>query len=258
MNKRTLLWTGILAGASAVLAAVLFVRSRTVRGSGNVITRTLPVDPFKRISIGNASVKIEVSQAGQDSVQIEADDNLIDRLKAEVKDGTLRLSFESAGEFIRPSQPAQVRVSARDIDKLTLKGQGRVTATAFKTDALELALAGKGELAAGPLDVRSLTVNLSGVGKCTVTGKADEQAVKLSGIGACANEGLVSRTGRVVLSGVGRAEVDVREKLDITISGIGNVTYHGEPEVTRAISGVGAAVAAPALNAPPPGQIVAG
>jgi len=62
----------------------------------------------------------------------------------------------------------------------------------------------------------------------------------LSGAGSFDAYALQSDKCEISLSGVDNARVNVREELDATITGLGNIEYIGDPEhITRTITGLG-------------------
>jgi hypothetical protein len=244
MNKRIVCLAGAIGACAGIAAVILVLNRRTVRGSGTIVSRTQTVGPFKRVCLNSSRGDVVVTQANEHSIRVEADDNLIDRLTAKVDGDTLRVNFASGFELVRPSRPIQVQVAASEIEQLQVAGQGHLKAGALRTSALELAINGKGAITAGPLAVETLTVNINGIGKCAAEGAAREQDVNISGIGQHLADGLDCQRACVAISGIGKVALRVAQALDVAISGVGDVIYHGHPEVTREISGRGKVSAA--------------
>jgi hypothetical protein len=72
------------------VAAPLFGKS--IKGSGNIVTRTLPAPDFNAVDASRA-VKVVISAEASD-IRIEADDNLIDLVVAETKGKTLIVTLD--------------------------------------------------------------------------------------------------------------------------------------------------------------------
>lgn len=98
----------------AVLAAVcvLFtchasVWGKQVKGSGHIVTRTLPAPDYNAVSASHPLKVILSEQAS--GIRIDADDNLIDRVVVQEKGGTLQISIDKS---VRSISNASITVTA--------------------------------------------------------------------------------------------------------------------------------------------------
>ena len=69
-----------LAAIAGVLTGIFFPESlsasnRRIKGSGTIVTRTIPAPAFEKISASRA-VKVIITDEIEDRIRIEADDNL--------------------------------------------------------------------------------------------------------------------------------------------------------------------------------------
>jgi hypothetical protein len=87
-------------------------------------------------------------------------------------------------------------------------------------------------------DVAKLSVDMSGAMNLKVSGKATEQTYNLSGAGSIEAYNLVGDKVVVDMSGAGSAQVHAKKYLDAEISGVGSITYKGNPERVKAESGI--------------------
>jgi hypothetical protein len=63
----------------------------------------------------------------------------------------------------------------------------------------------------------------------------------VTGVGSVSNGELVSEKCRASVTGVGAAEVNVTQELDASVSGVGKISYEGNPrDVSKSVSGLGA------------------
>lgn len=85
---------GCLLGLTAkqVLATDRLVSLR-IRGNGHIVARTQSIPAFEAID-ASRGIKVTVTEAKAGIVRIEADDNLIDKVIVEVKNGTLRIGID--------------------------------------------------------------------------------------------------------------------------------------------------------------------
>ena len=102
-----------------------------------------------------------------------------------------------------------------------------------------IAVSGAGDATASDLRADRLTVEINGAGEMTLAGTVDSQAVTISGTGDYDGEDLQSATAKVTIDAAGNAVLQVSDRLDATVSGVGSVEYIGDPQVIKDISGVG-------------------
>ena len=82
------------------------------------------------------------------------------------------------------------------------------------------------------LDVQDLEVDLAGAGLVKLSGKTDRQEIALKGVGSLEAFELESNVCEVSVSGVGGAEVYVKENLNAVVRGIGGIKYKGDPQIS--------------------------
>ncbi len=186
-------------------------------GSGKMATRTVPLSPFDGIQLTGIG-DVYVTQDTVQSVRLEADDNIIDRLLLDVRDGELNIGIQK-GSYSHVT--IKVYVSMTSVELLELTGAGNFAAV-------------------GPIEADSCTCRIVGAGSMTLNGHVANQIVVLEGAGSVHGFDLESTNCAVTLSGTGSAEVNVTQRLEATITGIGSVIYAGNPsEVVQHISGLG-------------------
>jgi hypothetical protein len=181
----------------ALLAAGCDVNA--ISGSGHVTTDRRTVSGFTAVELQGTG-KLLVDQNGTEALTIEADDNLLSSLTSDITGGRLVLGTAS-GTHIRPSREIVYRVSARNLNGITLSGSGTVDVTGVNSDSLRLTLNGSGTISA--------------------SGRADQQEISLNGSGdyQCAN--LKGKAVSVSIAGSGDGVVAASEKLDVTVMGSG-------------------------------------
>ncbi len=216
-------------------------QGRVIRGSGNLATETRPVSGLSGVALLGQG-EVVVTQGATEGLTIEAEDNLLPLLTSEVRSGTLTLSVDPAisPNTIDPTRPIRYLVTVTDLSALDLTGSGSLTAQSLVVDDLTLTLNGAGAINIDHLEAETLRVDLNGTGEVTLAGLATEQTIALNGTGTYLAGELESQLADVRLGGVGEVTLWVRQNLDITISGSGNVNFFGTPSITRRdITGTG-------------------
>jgi hypothetical protein len=211
----------------------------TEPGSGKVITQTRDVGKFDSIEISYPA-QVFVSQGGEESVKVEADDNVLPGLKTEVRDNTLEIFYKvEDGKHVRPSKPVKITIVVKDLKDVHFDGAGELSIDGLETDELNVSASGAGNLELNDITVENLSVSLSGAGNVSASGEAQRLDLVISGVGKFDGKDLHSQDVSTNLSGVGNATVWVDGELDAEISGAGSVNYYGSADVTRQVSGIG-------------------
>lgn len=211
----------------------------TERGSGVMKSQTREVQSFHVIEVSYPA-EVFISQGATESLEIEADDNLLPGLQTRVRNGTLEIFYKvEDGNAVRPTKPVRITIVVRDIDEVDFESAGTIEITGIETDSLSVSVSGAGELKLNDIAVKDLSVNLSGAGSMSASGTTDELEVNISGFGDFNGKDMQSKSANVNISGAGGASVWAEDQLDAQISGAGSITYYGSPEVTRQVSGVG-------------------
>lgn len=204
--------TGLL-GATSLCAAVIGVSalaSAALADDKKNVVRNLDLTGFERIEIaGVYDLYVEV---GPDyAVTLSGPEREMDRVEAEVKNGTLHLD--------RNEERRRLNWGRRDSlkAKVTLPSLSGLTASGVVDGTV------KG------VDAERFELDLSGVGDVDLEGECGVLDADVSGVGDLDAESLECRTVKVDVSGVGDATVYASEAVDASVSGVGDIDVYGEP-----------------------------
>ena len=235
MNRRILF--------SVALVVLLLSACIVTRGSGKVVTETRDVSDFERISL-SGSGELTIIQGNEESLTVEAEDNVMSTIKTEVKGDTLYISQSSAWwRPLVPTKPVKFDLTMKEITGINISGSGTVDAASIEADVFNLDVSGSAEINIDSLTAETLEVDLSGSGEFNLSGQVPTQKVDISGSGKYRAGELESEAVTLEVSGSGNATVWATETLDVEISGSGKVEYYGNPHVSRDISGSGSITA---------------
>ena len=201
---------------------------KKVRGNGNVINSSRTVPAYDKIGVsGSFDVKLISGKEGE--LTIKAEENLIDYLITEVKEGHLKIKWKK-GINIKTSKKILITIPFETIEEVALSGSGDI----FSDDLIEannfkLALSGAGDINL-KLKVNTLKSAISGSGDINLSGSSTDFECKISGSGDIKAYELVSATADIHIAGSAGVEVDVTELLKVRVSGSGNVKYKSNPK----------------------------
>jgi len=205
-------------------------------GSGNVINQTSSVQGVNQVSLEGTGTVL-LSQGNQESLTIEAEDNIIPHIVSSVKGNRLSVTWDNTSPS--PTKPVKYYLTVKDLSSITLSGAVRLETSGFKTRRLDVSMNGAGEGNMSGLDINNLTVTLSGAGKMNMAGTATDQTITISGAGDYQAGDLKSQTTTITIHGAGKGTLNVSAMLNVTINGSGDISYLGSPQVNRQINGAG-------------------
>jgi hypothetical protein len=244
--KKRIKMIGIAAGIILVLLLVCICSSATISlvkafGSQNVISEERDVDSFKEIE-SNVKVNI-IFEQGSPSLEIEAEDNIIDRITTEVQNGKLiikkKSSFPNLFNFLFPRKDINITVSSTDLDSIVINGNGKFTADTLTLDSLKITTSGSSNIDIVSLKAFELKSTINGSAKYEISGELERQTITINGSGDYYAENLVTEDITIDINGSGNVQVNALDELDIDIAGSGEVQYKGDPRITQNISGSG-------------------
>jgi hypothetical protein len=208
----------------------------TVHGSGNIMTETRAVADFDQVSVSGAG-ELKLSQGDEESLTIEADDNLLPFITSEVSHGHLSIGPRNVN--LHSSRTIVYRLKLKNLRDLHLSGSLHAEADGIKTDRLAFKISGSGKVNIAHLEAQTLSASISGSGSTYASGHADKQEINISGSGNHHASELQCAQAAAHISGSGHASLWVTESLTASISGSGHVEYRGTPRVDAHISGSG-------------------
>ena len=182
------------------------------------VQRPRSVATFHGVST-DAVVNLVITAGQPANVVVEAEEAVLPEIGTDVKDGILIISLDREKSNNLKS-PVRVLISTPKLDKLTMNGVGQSTITGL----------------AEPF----VTIKQSGAGSLTASGMADMVDLTMSGVGSANLKDLRAKSVTALLSGTGSAKVSASESITATVSGIGKLTYSGNPpKVQKTVSGLG-------------------
>ena len=246
MNKNIFVFLSLLVLTSLLTASCSLTQGKGVAGgipgSGNIQTEARVPGAFEAISIDYPGAEIIIQQGDKETVEIEADDNVLPQLSTEVLSGRLTIkSLETDWKAsVNPSQPVKITMTVKEVNEIVLSAPvGDLKVNDLQAGTLKLVVSGGAQVRLNEIHVDLLDSVLSGAGDIQVSGTADEVKLVLSGLGDFNAADLQSKKADIKLSGMGSATVRVEEELAATITGAGSIKYFGHPHVEQSVNGAG-------------------
>ncbi len=212
-SRRTITLAALVAG---ILVAWSGCPSSGQRGSGTSKRELRQVGAFSSISVGGA-FKLEITVgAAKPQVAVTADDNLLQLIRTEVKDGQLVVGSKRS---ISPRLSPRLEVKVPRLEALSISGAAHGEVHGIGGERFKL--------------------EVSGAGKVTLAGETKDLLIEVSGAAAVDAAKLTATTVKVEGSGAISVTVRAADSLTAIVSGAGRVAYFGDPkQVKRSLSGV--------------------
>jgi len=213
------------------LCTIAVTNAQKIKGNGNIVTIERSTDDYDAIAVsGWFNVILVDGQEGK--LSIEGEENLLEYIKTEVKEGKLVIKVKK-GYNLQPSSWKKdggiyVTVPVESVNEVTLSGSGdivgkkTISASEFSTN-----MSGSGDIT---LDVESKTVSasMSGSGDINLSGTTEVFDVQISGSGDIEAYDLIADTVDASISGSADIKVTANKMLKARVSGSGDIHYRGD------------------------------
>jgi len=233
--KKVILGIVVAVVLTVVLLAVFGVFGGVIIGSGNLTTRNFNLSDFTEIA-AQSGFQLELVQSSTFSVEVTADDNVMDYIDVNKSGSTLKIRPQWNRSF--RSVTLRAKITMPDLYEIKLSGGSRASISGFNSSHdLSVGLSG-GSSVTGNITAGDAYFDLSGGSQVNLQGTADDLDVNGSGGSQLELEAFSVNNADINLSGGGRATVNVNGALDVNLSGGSHVTYIGEPtSIDRNLSG---------------------
>lgn len=227
-----------------------------------MVAKTYPVKNFSEFASGG-NVSVEITQDGSEYLRVEADAEVMPRVKVDQSGERVSVWVKNEGGFFNwighGNDPVRVVLRVKQLNYLEISGGGRATVGNYQGEKFHAQVSGAGNINFAALNAEFLKMDLSGAAnvfinsvnsqeqkfdlsgasKVEIQAPSDTQDVHVEASGASNFEArkLTSKRAHLGASGASHAEVRVTEKLNANASGASRIDYYGEPEVKSDSSG---------------------
>ena len=226
-----------LLGLTLLLLAIL--------GTSNVNAKneTRKVASFSEVSL-RISATVFIKQGNSQSVELTANNNILEDIITEVNDRKLVIRFPKRTFFKQNFKSGNIiiNITVPEVDGLFVSGSGDIVAKGdVDTRILDLAVSGSGDINLADLKAERVKASISGSGDIVIKegGIADELSISISGSGDVNTYGFEAKNVSVKTAGSGDASVHAIDNLKVSIAGSGNVYHTGTAAVDAKVAGSG-------------------
>jgi hypothetical protein len=198
--------------------------------------RNYPVGNFDKILLeGNYRVYLYHSEKPFLKVEAPSDD-IYDAIEVNSDNGALQLSVKKKRFYLNR---IELHIGSPDLRELEVSGDIKLTTDGYlDVNDIDLLMQGGANVDMS-LKAKSIAVRCEGAVLLEMRGVSDNLSVKISGAGHVNARELTAKEVTIRVEGVGFGSVYATNLLDVKIEGVGKVTYKGNPDIKRIISGLG-------------------
>lgn len=231
MNKNYMGISIILCLALVTLACgvtVDFAGVDVVRGSGKVVSEERAVSGFSQVSLANQG-DLVIELGDQEKLVIEAEENLLQYIEAEVSGGTLQISTQGKVN-ISATRPIRYFLTVTQLEGLEVRSSGSIEAPKLTVDRFTVEISSSGNIRIDSLEADQLRVEILSSGNLDISdGQIGDQTVRINSSGDYDAARVQSSSADVNINSSGNARLWVTDSLDVEVNSSGNLYYRGEP-----------------------------
>jgi hypothetical protein len=201
---------------------------------GELTKQDRAVSGFDAVDIGGA-FEVIIKQGSQESLTVEAESGIIDKIKTEVSGHTLKIYTEK--DCCWDTRNMAIYLTVKDIRYLEISGACELKSEGdIRLDNLEMEVSGASEITLN-FALSKLDLNLSGASELSLSGSCDDVYMETSG--ASEIDAINFKAGSMTIdaSGASDCKVNVTEDLKVDASGATSVRYTGSATVNSSTSG---------------------
>ncbi len=208
-------------------------------GNGNLKTKEVNISPKSKLK-AKGSIDVQVIQAAESSIQIQADENILPYILVDNNDEGETVVRTKSGYSISTNNIILVTYTSPNIEAVTIAGSGNIVTQnkINNTSEFKVSISGSGNATINVHSPRVIS-KIAGSGNITCSGETRDAQISISGNGDYKGENLMAENATVKISGSGNVRLHADSKLDINISGSGDVFYRGNPLITEKTHGSG-------------------
>lgn len=219
--------TGLMAGC---------IPDNGIKGDGDVIKQERKVSGFTSVEVGGAFT-VYLYQGNKESLTVEADKNLMEFIKTEVKGD--RLEIYTDGKNISKFTKMNIYLTFQELEMLDISGAADVFGEGeMQFEDLILEASGASELEID-MEASMLRLDISGASEVELMGTATSFSGECSGASELDAYEFVIKHCEIDVSGAADARINVTDMLEVEVSGAASVKYKGSPKLRSDVSGAG-------------------
>jgi len=217
-----------------ILSLSLFISCdhETIRASGEVTSREISFTEYSGLNVGNAfNVYVTFSDT-EESIRIDANENLQDRIIVQKEDNTLIIKLQKFTS-VKGNATLNAYITTKSLSKIDISGATDLTLeNKWVADEARIELSGASDFS-GELAIDKLNLDMTGASGANMFGSVANLNADLSGSSGIRDYDLAVERLNIELSGASEAFLSINESIDIKATGASVLYYKGNAVVNN-------------------------
>ncbi|WP_276166869.1 head GIN domain-containing protein [Zobellia alginiliquefaciens] len=197
-----------------------------IRASDEITTKDLTISDYDGLKVSNAFDVYVTFSDNEEEIQIEANDNLQDRIVV-AREGNEVIIKLKRYTTVSGNPTLKAFITTKDISEFDLSGAASVTLESpWNTERGKIELSGASDLT-GEVFADYLNVDLNGASEADIYGEVKSIHANLSGSSDFRNYDLQIERLNIDLSGASEAFLTATESIDVEATGASTLNYKG-------------------------------
>ncbi len=199
-----------------------------IKGNGNVQIENRTLNQSFNAIKASQGLDVYLTQGDEESIVIEADENLHNLIKTEVKDNELRIYAE---KNIGYASSKKIIVTFKDLSKITsTSGSDVVSTNTIISDNLELNSSSGSDMKLD-LNTKILHCNSSSGSDLKLSGKTEKLIAEASSGSDIKAADLIAESSQVKATSGADITVNTAKELTADANSGGDIKYYGNPQI---------------------------
>ncbi len=196
-----------------------------ITGSGNVALEKRDIENFDALDV-SSGLEVLVTFGEKTYLEIEADENLVELIKTDLRNRRLRIYSEMN---IRRAKSKKIHITVPQLRSIEVSEAAIVKSqNSLKTDEIEIEVSSAGELEL-EVEARIIRTEVSSAANVFLKGETEQLHAEVSSAGKLNAFDLVSKYCYISVSSAGHAKVNTQKELNAEASSAGSILYVGDP-----------------------------
>lgn len=198
---------------------------KKIKGTGNIITKTIDKKDFDSISVSNA-INIKINKENSYGIKVKIDRTFINYFNAEVKNNTLYLYMKKGYSYTNINPDISIEMPV--LEEIKLSGASDCFINNFEVTDLKLHTSGASDLK-GTITGENLYIRASGASDLDLKGKFKYVDINVSGATDAFIQNIKAEKVDISASGASDVKVYASGEVDINLSGASDLDVYGSP-----------------------------
>ena len=214
------------------LSFSVFCDAQALKGDGNVTSKNRDLTYFDQI-VAKGKFDLVIKQASEYDLEIITDDNLHQFILSEVKNNQLYIEVP---DIIKKVKKIEIIVTISDLNNLFLLGDvDCVTPDTLQLKTTDFFISGVSTLNVKLL-ATCLNCEATDVANVTIEGVAETFNLRVTDEALFFAKNFQTSICTLKASGYSDITLNVQKELNLRVTGIGNIYYHGNPKINNIIN----------------------